>query len=74
MLRRAGVLSVIPALMSAAYAQSPTSAPRTYRPVIGSDLLGGYVPQGELIEVEGHVSHENGRTFLMYTGSRPGGP
>ena len=42
-------------LTSSSFASGPKAQPATYSPVNGSDLLGGYIPNGTWIEVTGHA-------------------
>jgi len=42
-------------LTSLSFALEPKAQPPIYRPVNSSDLLGGYIPNGEWIETAGHA-------------------
>jgi hypothetical protein len=51
-------------LASCSFAAGPKAQSATYRAVGSSDLLGGYIPNGEWIEVTGHAWFSDQGMFL----------
>jgi hypothetical protein len=53
-------------LASWSFALGPKAQPPIYRPVNSSDLLGGYIPNGEWIEATGHAWFSDKGVFFNF--------